>query len=303
MLNTDNREQNNKTRNTQRDIKTKQRKKLRDTTATANVNASISNKEAARSAVFGTTELLENILSFLPPAAILTKAQRVSRAWHDVVKTSPKIQTKLWMRPEKAAKPTSPLQFSEAYGASSGTTLRGLRKIQKFGLRRMLEDQLPVYSDELVMNKLLTNRYNANALFADGCVSVPATIGVLRPLTVMYDAVRVLFDGLGQTIQQRRRTRQSWLNMYLTSPPITTVQVEVALPQEQGDEVVLIPSHVTVRDEAGLTCGTIVEVIEKMREAVPNSLRSEMFYASSPAVWFVAENPTYGENMRITSVW
>lgn len=53
--------------------------------------------DAARKAVFNTPELLENIISFVPPAEILTKVQRLSRQWKEAVDSSPAIRGKLWM--------------------------------------------------------------------------------------------------------------------------------------------------------------------------------------------------------------
>lgn len=54
--------------------------------------------DAARKAVLETTELLENIISFLPVTDILTKVQRVSRAWNTLIESSSTIQTRLWRR-------------------------------------------------------------------------------------------------------------------------------------------------------------------------------------------------------------
>jgi hypothetical protein len=53
--------------------------------------------DAARKAVFNTSELLENIISFLPPRDILTKVQRLSRQWKNAVESSPAIKNKFWM--------------------------------------------------------------------------------------------------------------------------------------------------------------------------------------------------------------
>jgi len=57
--------------------------------------------DAARKAVFNTSELLENIISFLPMRDILTKVQRLSRQWKIVVESSPTIRNKLWMTSSK----------------------------------------------------------------------------------------------------------------------------------------------------------------------------------------------------------
>jgi hypothetical protein len=52
--------------------------------------------DASRKAVFNTIELLEKIISLLPPFEILTKTQRVSPAWKDTIDNSPTVQILLW---------------------------------------------------------------------------------------------------------------------------------------------------------------------------------------------------------------
>jgi hypothetical protein len=53
--------------------------------------------------VFGVPELLESIISHLPERDILTKAQRVSRAWNIMITSSPTIRKKIWMLPQLEA--------------------------------------------------------------------------------------------------------------------------------------------------------------------------------------------------------
>jgi hypothetical protein len=54
--------------------------------------------EPASHRVSKTTELLENILSFLPTNDIFT-VQQVSKPWKEAIATSPSIQRKLFIRP------------------------------------------------------------------------------------------------------------------------------------------------------------------------------------------------------------
>jgi len=66
--------------------------------------------DAARKAVFNTSELLENIISFLPHVDIL-KTQRLSRQWKNAVDSSPSLQTKLWLKPQQL-KAIQPINFT-----------------------------------------------------------------------------------------------------------------------------------------------------------------------------------------------
>jgi hypothetical protein len=51
-------------------------------------------------------KILGQIVSHLPGYTILTRAQRVSKLWKDVINTSPIVQKKLWMRPLSAHIPS-----------------------------------------------------------------------------------------------------------------------------------------------------------------------------------------------------
>lgn len=53
--------------------------------------------DAPRQAALNTTEILENIISYLPNRTVLG-VQRVCRQWRDVIAGSPTIQDKLFLR-------------------------------------------------------------------------------------------------------------------------------------------------------------------------------------------------------------
>jgi hypothetical protein len=63
---------------------------------------------SAISQTFSTAELIELIITYLPPRDILTNAQRVCKAWHTIISTSPTLQTALYFR----AAPLSPSSFT-----------------------------------------------------------------------------------------------------------------------------------------------------------------------------------------------
>lgn len=54
---------------------------------------------AAREKLFGTTEILENVLLCVDQRTLLTSAQRVCRTWQQLIAESPKLQQHLFLRP------------------------------------------------------------------------------------------------------------------------------------------------------------------------------------------------------------
>lgn len=98
----------------------------RDITVTRCTTRSMTT-DASRRAVFETAELLETILLCLPTKTVFA-AMRVSRQFHDIVATSPKLQeklflrlssspSKLWIQSKTYAKPRFPM----IEGASGGS--------------------------------------------------------------------------------------------------------------------------------------------------------------------------------------
>ena len=67
--------------------------------------------------VFGTTELLEHIISFLPMRKIFT-VQSVSKQWQNVIAASPRIEEKVYLRLKTTPKETcDPRLMGWAYWA------------------------------------------------------------------------------------------------------------------------------------------------------------------------------------------
>lgn len=61
--------------------------------------------EASRQAVLDTNELLEGILSFLPPIQLFAD-QRVCKRWRDVIASSPGLQKKMFLRVDEVPRET-----------------------------------------------------------------------------------------------------------------------------------------------------------------------------------------------------
>jgi hypothetical protein len=98
--------------------------------------------DAARKAVFNTSELLENIISFLPARDILTKVPRLSRQWKTAVETSPTVRNKLWMTSCKAPAIQS-IGFTDEHMSGDPTWRQSAR---------------PMYSCDLTLNSALLHK-------------------------------------------------------------------------------------------------------------------------------------------------
>lgn len=195
------------------------------------------------------------------------------------------------MRP-KAAKPVSPARFTTEIDpfVYNWLSYRGRSNFHTSGLIRVLESQVPAYPDRTVFNPLLT---------AAIVQEEPRFTFVSIRRSPADNAVRAVFHS--KMLEQK--TRQSWLDMYLTEPPITVVQVKAYWPERQGCFMMTRHHLATVRDEAGLTCGAIVDVMEKMSAPiVPSGLSSRFISKFCPSVWFAAEDLVDSYHIRIVNI-
>ena len=204
--------------------------------------------DAARKAVFNTSELLEHIISFLPPKDVLTKIQRVSRQWKDAVEASPTVRSKLWMTLCK----TPAVQ-------STGFTDEHIPGNPMWGM-----DARPMYSCALTLNSALLNRG-----FHDGGLHalrprlehlslyshVPDNKGVVWSFpTILFDCyLKNPFQQAGPALSP------SWRSMYLTSPPITMVMLELHPGPSVGYGPHDIYLHLT--NHTGITLGLLFDTI------------------------------------------
>ncbi|KAL1296665.1 hypothetical protein AAFC00_000146 [Neodothiora populina] len=90
---------------------------------------------SAAQLVLDTPELLENIVSFLPPLELLV-AQRVSQIWRGVITNSPTIQRLLFMRPDWSLE-------TKSYNARRPINKPGERPRNNLMLRRILDGRYP----------------------------------------------------------------------------------------------------------------------------------------------------------------
>lgn len=78
--------------------KTQQKRRQLDSQIERRVTRSMSRRDAARAAVFYTTELLEHILLFLPASTLYARAQRLSRHFRTVIRFSPNLCRAMFLR-------------------------------------------------------------------------------------------------------------------------------------------------------------------------------------------------------------
>lgn len=206
---------------------------------------------AARMAVFDTPELLENIITFLPATEILTKILRVSKTWKAAVKASPRIKTKLWLRPQAAA-PSSPDEYMSKAFVLSTTVIR----------RMVLKLNLPIYTKPLLFNPFPRAAYTKDERLVHVRV-----ISISPPCHV----VKVRFNWRWLSKVSAHPRRPSWLDMYLTESPITVAPVVVRLPLDPGSRTssAKLVISATVRDRQGLTFAIVLDVMERMAASIP----------------------------------
>lgn len=96
--------------------------------------------------VLETPELLEMVLSELPPTQLLI-SQRVNTLWHDLISNSPQLQQLLFMRPTwSKAKPFNSHLPCEANRPSE-------RPRNNMMLRRVLDGRYPTFTPRVTSDK------------------------------------------------------------------------------------------------------------------------------------------------------
>lgn len=172
--------------------------------------------DAARKAVFNNSELLENIISFLPPRDILTTVQRLSRQWKTAVETSPIVRNKLLMTSCKAPAIQS-IGFADEHIPRNPMWGQGAR---------------PMYSCALALNTALFDKtFHGKGLHTLGVVSkLPSHClrkfdnnGAIWTFTTI--TIDCHFNGSYQDAGSA--LSPAWRTMYLTDPPITTGMLEL----------------------------------------------------------------------------
>jgi hypothetical protein len=226
--------------------------------------------EASRAAVLDTPELLENIIASMPRAQILTGAMGVSRRWKYTIETSPTIKTLLWrgslvLSPRgNTHDPTSTEEHERVFSCRSNFQVATK---QAFGV--------PMYSGRIELNEhLFTGGPPRKDMFASGKPS--GLFPEPRPRRQIDPSIPLEWHKEGvmswvYTLKYRPglgRVRPSFLNMFITSPPITTAQVSVYM---WSVVMAVEPLWVcaSVYDRRGITYAVAAEAIHKIRSCIP----------------------------------
>ena len=195
-------------------------------------------------------ELLENILSALPANDIIFRAQQVCKDWKDVVATSPAIQTKLWLK-SQASKPVSPDPL-----AANHSLLSSLWTQQSYLHGVELRPNLPVYSGTLAFNPLLDDHHlKLSAPAPWHCSSSKSYDNAGSPLTNSFDI---------HMFGELNKVQHTWLDMYLTEPPVTTAQLDVSLPVRTHSDNRYHVAHELLHEPRGLTFRTTMDRVEQI---------------------------------------
>lgn len=217
--------------------------------------------DAARKAVFDTPELLENIVSFLPYTEILTKVQRLSRQWKDVVDSSPIIKNKLWMR------------------------VPNVTAIQPTSFTRMDEDPMPAYNFwDTIGVPVYSHTVTVNPAIFEG---VKGSLRIYFDQDLQHEPFEtpngdILHSNVVDFTHDEPRARpsrpalelhSSWKDMYLADAPVTTALLLVCNYDDPEAEFGPRVIKVAVRDHDGLTLGLIHDTVVA---ALPWSVREKL---------------------------
>lgn len=209
--------------------------------------------DAVRKAVFNTPELLENIISYLPPRDILTKILRLSRQCKKAVETSPTVRNKLWMTFCKAPAIQS-IGFADEHIQGNPMWGRGAR---------------PMYPCNLKLNSALFNK----TFYGERSQAIQLRKNpLLSWQKVDKDGASWTFSTISFYCHLKRSLKKTnpafsstWRSMHLTDPPITMVTLELQprlLAVHGPDDV-----EVHLADNTGITLGLLYDTIFATFEA------------------------------------
>jgi hypothetical protein len=214
--------------------------------------------DASRRAVFNTTELLEKVISFLPPFEILTKAQRVSSSWKNTIANSPTVKSLLW-RP-RVTRVLTPSAYSYEFSSTRNPTRMAFFARNRLTMRPVdaaLTTGVPKYSEAVKFQELF---FTAPGRIEDG------TLALHVKWTPIGDCNAAKLDWIDDMNATSHATPPTWHDVYITSPPITAALIDVSLkPVNRVGKM----NYATVYDRNGITCGTVAEVLKKMRHPRP----------------------------------
>jgi hypothetical protein len=218
----------------------------------------VNNPTSATETVLNTTELLEHILSFLPMIQILGKT-RVSRNWKAVVDGSPALQKRLFFRrPDSQAEVIwfdhwfpMPQSWSHLLSAEQTDLLCSLVN-------------MPVYTTPIELNPYIdwvnqVDPHVSHEMRAPRPESYHPSVAGLAVILGKYSRTYVRHR-FGDS-PQKTQADSSWRSMYLTTPPISDVVINV--PTSAGSFTVSEHIRVNVHAGGGITLGLLCDRLEE----------------------------------------
>lgn len=219
--------------------------------------------------VLQTPELLEHIMSYLPPFEILATTIRVCWYWKQTIDSSPVIQEKLWMR-SRAASTVSPYGFEPGgqtwpLGPLSSADLLGAKPL----CHGLILPNTLVFRQSGTPNVIPRITFRCTSPSQLGEYHITCKMG--RPLTHIEEG----------PMRKRPASRKntSWRKMFLTDPLATTaglfIRVGVLLDPKD-------PSHLqprdflgaSIRDLSGIRLGLVRELAAHMMRNSPCEVRN-----------------------------
>lgn len=193
---------------------------------------------AASITVFNVPELLELILSCLPPKSLLI-SRRVNKGFDRLIATSPVLQKELFLLPVN-----SQPQYWQSFQSTVGGRIHAAIASSSDGITSPPPQ-------EVGSRPRITARTNP-ILQTIGYKSIPV-------------ADRLLYTGFLDyaTVNERMLTSQALSHMYLTNPPCTCVHIVAQFISKPHADGPMITVYRNVYDRAGVTFGAVYETLHK----------------------------------------
>ncbi|KAJ9624871.1 hypothetical protein H2203_004821 [Taxawa tesnikishii (nom. ined.)] len=214
---------------------------------------------SAMSQVLDTPELLEQILTYLPPLELLV-LQRVSQLWNGTINASPELQRQLFMRPDWRLE-------AKAFDPWREINRPGERPKNNRMLRRVLGGSYPT-----VTLKVITSGVDPAPEADNDEMFIAMSELDQRPRRRSsghwsWDvAISFPADKLPTNDPAIYHESASWRKMYLTQPPCTTLHLVRRWQRA---------ARPAIECETGITMGEFVDRAIKAKEAW-----NELFIAS-----------------------
>jgi hypothetical protein len=193
-------------------------------------NPNMTNNNNATLRTLHLPELLEQILSHLPQRDLLL-AQRTSRAFHQTINSSPKLQRALFLSPDPHL-PASPITY---LNPSTGTTSAHRKPKNNSLLLRAFPGIYPTVSPVLCnlppsREDVVHGRPGPEVWRWDVCISFPAGGGGGRSAAAGGAATTTTESGQiastpPTTNPATAHPTASWRRMYLSQPPCTALHL------------------------------------------------------------------------------